>query len=143
VGITIPISIGRRGGESARSRVLIVDEHPLVGGVLCEGLAGLGYEAMHCSDAQEALQLCRTGVIDAVLCEVGLRTRRGLRLTDALVRELPHLPVAILTAWLDHPDAGRVSEQGVPVVLQKPIRFEQLDRALRNLTAARAVVQAN
>jgi len=44
LGITIPIGNARRRQAPAKSRILIVDQHPLVGGVLCEGLAGLGYE---------------------------------------------------------------------------------------------------
>jgi len=143
LGITIPIGNARRRQAPAKSRILIVDQHPLVGGVLCEGLAGLGYEAVHCSCADAALRVCRTGRIDCVLTEVGLRTESGERLTSRLSRELPHIAVAMLTAWFDHPESGRPERDGVRLILQKPIRLEQLDRALQNLTASHAAVTAH
>ena len=143
MGITIPIAIGRRSTVPARSRILIVDEHPLVGGVLCEGLAGLGHDAMHCSDADQALQICRAGRIDAVLCEVGLRTIGGERLTDVLADERPDVAVAILTAWLDHPDARLPLSGRVRRVLLKPIRLDELDRAVTGMLGQPAVLHAN
>jgi len=143
LGITIPISNGRRQFTRTRSRVLIVDQHPLVGGVLCEGLAELGYEAVHCSSAEAALRVCRTGRIDTVLTEVGLLTEAGERLTSRLRRELPQIALVLLTAWFDHPEAGGQADDGVQLVLQKPIQLKQLDRALRGLSAGPRPVAVN
>lgn len=137
MGITIPISSGRRGRTGAKWRLLIVDQHPLVSGVLCDGLTRLGYHAVHCSNADEALRFCRAGQVDCVLAETGLLTSTGERLTARLRRELPHIAVGLLTAWFHDPAAWPRYADEVDLVLQKPIQLHQLDRALANLTASR------
>ncbi len=123
----------RRGSILTMKRVLIVDGHPTVGAVMAESLTSVGYHAVHCTAADEALRQCRSGLVDAVLIEVGLRTESGRSLATALSQDHPDLPVAVLTAWLDHPETAYIDGRGVRMVLRKPLRIEDLDLAVRAL----------
>ena len=122
-----------RGARSAARCILVVDENPLVGHVVVQGLAALGHRAIHCASADEALRLCAHGLADGALIEAGLRTSDGVSLVALLYDRFPHVPVAVLTAWSDHPETRCADGRGVRMVLRKPIRLEQLDLAVRTL----------
>lgn len=115
-------------------RVLLVDQDPTVGNVVRELIGLLGYHVVQCATAETALGWCRTGKVDAVLTEVGLHSHDGRSFASALSAQHPDLPVAVLTGWLDHPEARYIDRRGQRMVLGKPIRLEDLDIALRSLT---------
>ncbi|NUQ00985.1 MAG: response regulator transcription factor [Armatimonadetes bacterium] len=129
---TIPVGYGRERGLDT-ARVLVVDSHPVVGGVVAEALAAAGYHAIHCTSPDEALRWCRLGGVDALLIEVGLHTSDGRRLASLLSEEFPDLPVAVLTAWLDHPETRYIDRRGTRLVLHKPLQVDRLELAVRAL----------
>ena len=132
MGTSIPEPDSRRG-KGAGKQILVVDHNPTVGRVVAESLAALGYVAIHCPTADEALDYCRTGMIDGVLAEVGLVTDGGRSFGAVLSEDYPAVPVAVLTAWLDHPETRYIDQRGVRMVLRKPIRLDRLELAMRAL----------
>lgn len=126
--------LGDRGGSvRGPARVLVVDENPVVAGVIAELVAELGYVAWQCHSAETARQWCVDSLVDVALTEVGLRCADGRFLTAALAFECPEIPVAALTGSPDHP-AIRAGSQGAPrLVLSKPVRIQELGHAIELL----------
>ncbi|MCC7493290.1 MAG: response regulator [Fimbriimonadaceae bacterium] len=131
-----PIVAGQRREVSvdpATPGVLIVDYHPLVGGVVAEGLGSLGHRAWYCSSAEAALACLAERPVGVVLAEVGLTCYDGEPFTRRLRQHYPDLPLALLTGWLDHPETTLGPHTTARLVLRKPVRLERLDLAVRAL----------
>ncbi len=124
-------------------RLLIVDDEPLARlrlrslvDELASALAGGIQLADDASDAGEALQRLQTGPVDALLLDIGLPGRDGLRLAAAL-RALPRPPaVVFVTAHGEH--ALRAFELDAVDYLTKPVRRERLREALQRVLQRRA-----
>ena len=130
--------------------VLIVDDEPLarmrLRSLLQEAVAGEGGQApaaVEAGDADQALALVRAQRFDALLLDIRMPGRDGLRLAAAL-RRLPEPPaVVFVTAHAEH--ALRAFELDAVDYLTKPVRRERLEEALRRVrerrgTAARSAL---
>lgn len=120
-------------------KVLIVDDEPLARlrlRTLVESLTELGAEvageAGHADEAESAL---RGGPIDAVLLDIAMPGRDGLRLAAALNRLAPRPAVIFVTAHAEH--ALRAFELEALDYLTKPVRRERLLAALQRVQPRR------
>jgi CheY-like chemotaxis protein len=97
-------------------------------------------------DGREALAILESEPVDLVLMDVQMPDVDGFQATAA-IREREktsgsHLPIVALTAHALKGDKERCLENGMDAYLSKPIRAQDLDRALAealSVSARRAV----
>jgi two-component system response regulator GlrR len=116
------------------AHVLVVDDDYNILQVLRMRLVSGGHEVAMASDASEAKALIQTAPVDLALIDLKLKNEDGITLMEALHREIPGLPVIILTAYGTIDTAVAAMKRGAYTYLTKPFDGQallaQVDKAL-------------
>lgn len=113
-------------------RILLAEDNSVNQKVACLILEKLGYRADVVSNGLEAVNLVQTVPYDCVLMDVEMPEMDGITATEKiLARDLTQAPYIIgLTAYALSEDRDRCLQAGMQDFLTKPIRVEELERAL-------------
>jgi signal transduction histidine kinase len=113
--------------------VLLVEDEPLIAGLIVEALADAGYQCLEARDAHEAMAITDDGQrIDLLLTDIGLPGGvDGLTLAARLKSRQPGLKVLFASG---HAEADAVQAQGAPL-LQKPFDMNRLIAEVRQVLA--------
>ena len=145
---TVPgLHEGLQGGDAGiatdqpvigRSRVLVVDDHPVNLEVLRRQLMLLGVDADAASDGPEALLLWQSGRYQAVLSDIhmpeldGYGLARAVREREAcLVAGSPRVPIVAVTANAMRGEEERCRAAGMDAYLVKPVSLARLRAVLQ------------
>ncbi|MCA8958681.1 MAG: response regulator, partial [Planctomycetes bacterium] len=79
------------------TRVLVVEDEPLLARALCVGLADEQYVVDHAKDGEEALWHAASGLHDAVILDLRLPRLGGLAVCRTLRADNCTLPILMLT----------------------------------------------
>src|SRR5581483_4130672 len=109
-----------------RKHILLVDDDDKLLRILAMRLETEGYAVVTASSGGEALARLDERLPQFVLTDLRMPGMDGLELLDRILRRHPQLPVAILTAHGDVPDAVRATHAGAVDFLLKPVDREQL-----------------
>lgn len=118
-------------------RVLVADDHAVVR----RGLRQILTEttdidfAGEATSPEEAMAVLRKGRFDVAVVDINLRGGSGLELLGSLRREMPGLPVLILTMYSDEQYAVRALKSGAAGFLTKESAPEELVSAVRKLAS--------
>ncbi|MGR2738158.1 two-component system response regulator GlrR [Billgrantia sp. Q4P2] len=100
-------------------------------------LESRGYRVTTAESGPEALRRLEAERPDIVLSDLRMDEMDGMALFQAIQREVPGLPVIILTAHGSIPDAVNATQQGVFSFLTKPVDrdelFSAIDEALAHM----------
>lgn len=115
--------------KKSATRVLVVDDEPLVRWSIAETLRAHGCDIVEASDAHGALDLLRDGATepDAVLLDLKLPDNDDLTLFSAVRRLLPKVPIILMTAFGTPEILDEARKLGAFTVLDKPFELEELD----------------
>ena len=118
-------------------RILIVDDHPIVRQGVRQTLADAAQvgEIVEAATPQEALDLVRQREWDAVILDIGLPGRGGLDVLKDIKREVPRLPVLILSMHSEDQYAVRALRAGAAGYLTKDAAPKNLVDAIRRVAA--------
>lgn len=121
--------------EGAGQRVLVVDDEPALRALAEELLTGLGYAPVCVAAAEDALRAVTEapGRFSAVITDERMPGLSGTELASALRAQALHLPVVLVSGYGGAQLARRASDAGVARVLMKPLRRDELARALAEL----------
>lgn len=114
-------------------RILVVDDHADTVTVLRRLLAMEGYRVTTATCAGEAAEAAGRGDCDLVISDVGLPDRNGLHLMSDL-RARYGLRGIALSGYAEPSDRKAALAAGFDRFLAKPVQFENLIGAVRELT---------
>ncbi|HYC58367.1 MAG TPA: response regulator [Thermoanaerobaculia bacterium] len=118
------------------SRILVVDDEPIIVAVIQELLELNGFSSASAGDVDCAAELIVNEYFPIILADLRLRTEEdGFRLLEAVRRLSPRSRVATITGYADAATEARLREVGSHLVLRKPFREEELMAALREMLA--------
>jgi len=121
--------------SAAHSRILLVDDDPDLLRLVSLRLKTAGYEVTAVESGEKALASLAVSRPQLVITDMRMSGMDGMALCEAVHRENPTLPVIILTAHGNIPDAVDATRKGVFGYLTKPyeakVLLDQVDRALR------------
>lgn len=125
-------------------RVLIADDHAIVREGLKQIIADdAGFTvAGEAADGHATIQQSRSGAFDVVLLDITLPDRNGIDVLKQLKKEMPALPVLILTMHREDQYAIRALKAGASGYLNKQSAPAELVNALREVAAGRKYVSA-
>jgi signal transduction histidine kinase/CheY-like chemotaxis protein len=127
-------------------RILVAEDNPVNQRVAARLLEKKGHRVIVVSTGREVLSAIEGEPVDLVLMDVQMPELDGLETTAAIRQKEKitggHLPVYALTAHAMKGDRERCLEAGMDGYISKPIRVEELDELLENLsrTAERQAV---
>jgi two-component system response regulator GlrR len=110
----------------AHERILVVDDDAKLLRVLTLRLEAEGYAVTAAASGEEALNKLAENRPQFVLADLRMPQMDGMELLAKIQERYPGLPVAILTAHGDIPDAVRATHAGAVDFLTKPIERERL-----------------
>ncbi|HKO88599.1 MAG TPA: sigma 54-interacting transcriptional regulator [Burkholderiales bacterium] len=115
--------------------VLVVDDDPDILKLLSLRLTTAGYATQAASSGEQALGAIAISRPDVVITDLKMGGMDGLALFEAIQRQMPTLPVIILTAYGTIPEAVEATKRGVFGFLPKPfdgkMLLDQVAQAVR------------
>ena len=123
--------------QSARMKILLVEDSPEVSLITVEYLLELGHQAIAVTDAEAALEKVAIEAFDTVMTDVSLPGMSGIDLAKELVKRHPSMPVVIASGYgtLDIGNLLGDSKANVSA-LQKPYDMEALEKTLAQVASS-------
>ncbi len=123
-------------------RVLIADDHAIVREGLKQiiGDSGLITVAGEAENAQQAIQKVREGGFDVLLLDISMPDRNGIDVLKQVKKELPLLPVLMLTMHREDQYAIRAMKAGASGYLTKQSAPSELVNALQLVANGRKYI---
>lgn len=113
-------------------RILVIDDDATFSRYLAEVLSHLGHAAEWVTDGLVGFERCLRSAFDLVICDVRMPLILGTELVAELRRDMPELPVILISAFADDQLAAQAHERGA-WLLSKPfdaaVLGEVLERA--------------
>ncbi len=116
----------------ARSKVLIVDDEPLLRHTLTEALKGWGYVTSEAEDLQAGLAILDSDPPDVVLLDVHLPDGSGIDLLGTIKARDGDAVVIMMTGSVQLDDTIAALRGGAYDFITKPINLEELRVTIRN-----------
>lgn len=117
----------------ASKKILVVDDEPETLVYLEKILDRAGYAVVAASSGQEALDVAKRDIPDAIILDIILGDMRGEDVKNALAHETrtKHIPVIFITGILSKEEQAVFQKLGNRIsVLAKPVVCEELLRIL-------------
>lgn len=93
-------------------RVLVIDDDAIFSRYLAEVLTHLGHAAEWVTDGLEGFERCLRMAFDLVICDVRMPLILGTELMAELRRDLPDLPIVLISAFADEQLVAQAHERG-------------------------------
>ncbi len=130
-------------GDSARSRVLVIDDDPDMCWAVRQVLANGGLDVAEANSGQAGLDLLASRPHDALLLDMQLPGLGGREVLRHVQRRDASLPVIVLTGHGSIADAVEAVKTGVFEYLTKPFRNEHLLETVRRAIGRRRTARAS
>jgi len=113
-------------GRMPLARILVVDDDELMALLVQRMLNGAGYECEVARSGEEALVSLNSQQFDLVISDIVLPHLRGTDLVRELRKQIPRIPVVLMTAYTSIPSAVDAMSEGAFSYLAKPPDEKQL-----------------
>ena len=122
------------------TRVLVIDDEPILLALMRETLEQAGYETVGASDAARALALLEDETICLVVSDIVMPRLTGIELLEKVQRERPSVPVLLVTGVDSHANLTGALAGGAAGLVAKPFSpaefVDAVGRALERSTRA-------
>ena len=141
-GVRSPGLRERKGGSTARKKILLVDDHPMMRVGVTTLINGEPDLRVCCqaSDAEEALSELPKCSPDLVITDVTMPGRGGLELIKDIKALCPNLPVLVVSMHDEMLHAERALRAGARGYLMKEAGGEKMLEAIRKVLAGQVYV---
>jgi DNA-binding NtrC family response regulator len=113
--------------ESAKLRVLIVDDEPLIRWSMSETMVEAGWEVSEAGSARETLQrLTAYPAPDVILLDYRLPDSSDLKLLESIRRTVPTTAVVMMTAYGTAAMEAQALALGAHRIVSKPVEMRDL-----------------
>jgi CheY-like chemotaxis protein len=124
-------------GRSAHDTILLVEDEPAARDGLDKLLQMLGHGVAAVGDVAGAVDAWqRHGPFDLILTDFLLPDGTGLELVDRCRRDVPDVPVILMSGYVQDDVIQIARRSGSIVFLQKPFGLDRLREALKELSRA-------
>ncbi len=129
-----------KGAQSMSAKILVVDDEALVRSMMCDGLAAAGHTVLAAASGEEALQVVQAERPACILMDIMMPDLDGYVTCAALKADsrTASIPVLLVSATTDARVADQAKRVGAAGVLRKPVRLDELRRAITQALGAPA-----
>ncbi len=110
------------------SKILVVEDNPMIQEILAERLLLRNYEVVVANDGQEGIEFAQRERPDLILMDISLPVMDGWEATQCIrhIENIKNVPIIALTAHALIEDRNKSLELGCNDFETKPINFSQL-----------------
>ena len=137
-----PAPSGQSGQTHQAATILVVDDDKNILQVLEARLASARYKTLTARSAEEAVELLARHPVDLVVSDVKMPGMGGVGLLREVLAQWPAVPVILLTAYGNIPDAVSTIRSGAADYLTKPFDGHQLLEKIAALLGKKAAAPA-
>lgn len=123
----------RKEKETGQPTVLVVDDDPAMQTLFKQFLKKAGFNRLVVGCGEEAVKLAEKQSFEIVFLDLKLPDIPGDEVYTRLKALHPHLPIIVVTGYPDSEILSRILAHGPVTVLQKPLKYELLDKTLKQL----------
>jgi signal transduction histidine kinase len=138
-GVNAPgqAAVGGKADHAATGEtVLVVEDEPVVRGVLLETLAEQGYRTLEAVDGPSGLKILNSGQrVDLLVTDVGLPGINGRQLAEEARETMPGLKVLFITGYAGNAAASDALLQPGMEMITKPFELDQLLQRIRAMVS--------
>lgn len=127
--------------ESARLRILVVDDDPAILEIVTTYLETDGYDVSSATNGAAALTLAKRINPDVVITDIRMPGMDGFTLTTELKSHDPQIEVIVMTAFSDRDSVIDALRLGVRDYLPKPFDLIELRKSIVNLEERHTIVK--
>ncbi len=124
-------------------KILILDDEPKMGKILCRVLAREGHEAVGCDVPAKALELLSSQTFDVLLTDLKMPGMTGIEVMEAAKKSNPELDVIMMTAYASVETAVEALKKGAADYLIKPFHNDELAMLIARLGQNRELRSEN
>jgi putative two-component system response regulator len=117
------------------SRILVIDDEPVIRNLIVEILESGGYEAEGVEHFRKALALLEHSEFDGVVSDILMPGCSGFELLDAILARRPSLPVVLVTGAGTYENLGQALARGAAGLVTKPFTHAALRSAVADALA--------
>jgi PAS domain S-box-containing protein len=122
---------------AAGETVLVVEDEPVVRGVILEMLEDQGYRTLEAVDGPSGLRILRANDrIDLLVADVGLPGITGRQLADQARETRPDLKILFITGYTENAASSNGFLQPGMEMITKPFDLEHLSQRIRAMASA-------
>jgi DNA-binding NtrC family response regulator len=115
-------------------KVLLVDDEEELVSALAERLGYRGIDTQYALNGPDALRMIREERIDVVVLDLKLPGMSGVEVHEAIKRELPDLPVILITGHGAPPEQLGLPPGEDYVFLEKPVALDVFIERIKEVT---------
>ncbi len=125
------------------SKILIIDDEPVLQDVLMNLLTPEGFEILPALNAAEGLDIFTREEVDLILLDLMLPDRPGLELLPEILQLEKEIPVIVITAHSSIETAIQAIQSGAFHYLPKPFKNDEVLHLVRQAVERRRLQQEN
>lgn len=118
---------------SQATRILYVEDEPLLAKIVQESLQSRGFQVVLLSDGEKVIRTLEGGAFDICVLDIMLPHTDGFTLATQIRERRPGLPVLFLSARSQAADVVKGFQSGGNDYLRKPFSMEELIVRIHNL----------
>lgn len=124
------------GNLAQKTRILLVDEHPITAEIERTYLISVGFEVALASDIEDALAKIKSASFDLVMIDVNFRGDKGVETLKALKKQSQNSALKSIVSGLAFPPPlkKKVREAGADEIFIKPVPRQQVLKDIKRLT---------
>jgi len=128
------INLEEAPGADHGEVVLVVEDEPVVRGLIVEVLSELGYNAIEANDGPKGLEILQSDRrIDLLITDIGLPGLNGRQIADAARVHRPDLKILFMTGYAENAAlASGFLEPGMAMIT-KPFAMEMMAKRIRDI----------
>src|SRR6201981_70281 len=116
--------------DSAKSRVLVVDDEPQITRVLKTVLSSQGYQVRTAAEGESALTNFKEGAPELVITDLDMRPMDGVELCRR-IREVSTVPIIVLSVKGEERSKVEALDSGADDYVTKPFGIDELLARIR------------
>ena len=123
---------------SVAPKVLIIDDTEEVLNAICKYFVQKKYNVLSASNGLDGLKVIEAeqDSLDIIITDLVLPNISGVAVISIVKKKYPNLPVIAITGWGEHPES-LAKEARADLVMEKPFKLPQLEKAARELIQTR------
>ena len=114
-------------------KLLIAEDEPTLGSLVCEYLRSKAYEVHYAANGQEAIELYLSTKPDLLVLDIMMPRFDGLEVAQKVRQDNPRVPIIFLTAKSQAKDVVEGFKAGANDYLKKPFSMEELAIRIESL----------